>query len=83
MADWCKQGLERFCASCSFYRVFCNLKLLNKNPVRRLGCGKLDAEEVKKHHFFTGVVFEDVMSMTHPAPWKPKIVIQTHNLIIV
>ncbi|KAI9193290.1 kinase-like domain-containing protein [Polychytrium aggregatum] len=35
--------------------------LLNKNPARRLGSGRSDAEEIKKHAYFAGVDWEAFM----------------------
>ncbi len=35
------------------------VKLLNRNPQRRLGAGPQDAEEVKQHPFFKGLNWED------------------------
>lgn len=37
------------------------IKLLNKNPAKRLGAGKGDAEELKSHPFFSGVNWNDVL----------------------
>lgn len=36
------------------------IKLLNKNPAKRLGAGKKDAEELKTHPFFEGVDWDAV-----------------------
>lgn len=38
------------------------IKLLNKNPTKRLGAGKGDAEELKEHPFFEGVNWADVLA---------------------
>lgn len=38
------------------------IKLLNKNPTKRLGAGKKDSEELKSHPFFSGVNWENVLS---------------------
>ena len=37
------------------------IKLLNKNPAKRLGAGKKDAEELKTHAFFAGVNWDNVL----------------------
>jgi hypothetical protein len=31
------------------------VQLLNRNPAKRLGSGRLDGEEIKSHEFFTKV----------------------------
>ncbi|KAJ3118143.1 Serine/threonine kinase [Phlyctochytrium bullatum] len=48
-------------------------QLLNKDPARRLGGGKLDAEEVKRHPYFAGVDWNAFMQKRVPPPWKPTI----------
>ncbi|KAJ3224500.1 Serine/threonine kinase [Clydaea vesicula] len=48
-------------------------QLLNRNPARRLGGGKMDAEEVKKHPYFNGVDWNAILSKQIPPPWKPTI----------
>lgn len=35
-------------------------KLLIRDPIRRLGAGEADAEDIKKHMFFRDVNFDDV-----------------------
>lgn len=44
------------------------IKLLNKNPSKRLGAGKKDAEELKTHSFFSGVNWESVMQRKQKMP---------------
>ena len=44
------------------------VKLLNKNPSKRLGAGKKDAEELKTHDFFKGVNWEDVIQRKQVMP---------------
>jgi Protein kinase C terminal domain len=48
--------------------------LLNRDPQRRLGAGKTDAEEVKGHAFFKDVNFDDVLNKRIPPPYFPTIV---------
>ena len=48
---------------------------MKKDPARRLGGGKLGAEEVKQHPYFSGTDWNSFMTKTIPAPWKPQIVI--------
>ncbi|KAL3893923.1 MAG: hypothetical protein SGCHY_005565, partial [Lobulomycetales sp.] len=48
-------------------------QLLNKNPSRRLGAGKLDAEEVKRHPYFTGADWDAMLRKEITPPWKPTI----------
>ena len=45
--------------------------LLTKDPVRRLGSGPTDAEEIKKNEFFTGLDFNKLMKGKIAPPWKP------------
>ncbi|KAM4635763.1 serine/threonine-protein kinase N2 [Polymixia lowei] len=48
-------------------------KLLQKNPERRLGAGEQDASEVKRHHFFQGVEWEDLLAKKVKPPFLPAI----------
>ena len=50
-------------------------QLLNRNPSRRLGAGKNDAEEIKKHPYFAGTDWEAVFNLQVPPPWAPTIVL--------
>jgi hypothetical protein len=50
------------------------LKLLKKDPSKRLGGGRLGAEEVKKHPYFNGVDWDAFMTKKVTPPWKPTIV---------
>jgi hypothetical protein len=50
------------------------LQLLNRDPTRRLGSGKEDAEEIKRHPFFRDVNFDDVLNKRIPPPYFPTIV---------
>lgn len=47
--------------------------MLNKNPSRRLGAGKTDSEEVKKHPYFTGADWDAMIRKEITPPWKPTI----------
>src|SRR6266481_941805 len=44
------------------------------DPTRRLGSGKTDAEEIKKHPFFKDVNFDDIFNKRVPPPYFPTIV---------
>jgi len=46
--------------------------LLERNPQKRLGAGKEDAEEIKRHAWFTGLNWEDVLQRKLTPP-KPRI----------
>ncbi|PIL22593.1 hypothetical protein GSI_15282 [Ganoderma sinense ZZ0214-1] len=48
-------------------------KLLTRDPTRRLGSGKGDAEEIKRHPFFKDVNFDDVLHKRIPPPYFPTI----------
>ena len=37
------------------------IQLLNRNPYKRLGSGKRDAEEIKEHAFFKTLNWEEAM----------------------
>ncbi len=50
------------------------LQLLQRDPNRRLGSGKEDAEEIKRQPFFKDVSFDDVLHKRIPPPYFPKIV---------
>lgn len=49
-------------------------QLLTRDPNRRLGSGKSDAEEIKAHPFFRDVNWDDVMKKRIPPPYCPTIV---------
>jgi len=49
-------------------------QLLQRDPSRRLGSGKEDAEEIKQQPFFKDVNFGDVLHKRIPPPFCPKIV---------
>ncbi|KAF8635922.1 hypothetical protein AX15_000099 [Amanita polypyramis BW_CC] len=48
-------------------------KLLTKDPNRRLGSGKEDAEEIKRQPFFKDVNWDDVFHKRIPPPYFPTI----------
>ena len=54
--------------------TFVSLQLLTRDPTRRLGSGKGDAEEIKRHPFFKDVNFDDVLNKRIPPPYFPTIV---------
>lgn len=51
-----------------------HIKLLTRDPSKRLGSGKADAEEIKRHPFFKDVNWDDVMGKKIPPPYFPQIV---------
>jgi len=48
-------------------------RLLTRDPERRLGSGKGDAEEIKRHPFFKGVNWDDMLAKKVPPPYYPTI----------
>lgn len=54
-------------------------QLLTRDPARRLGSGKTDAEEIKRHPFFKDVNFDDVLNKRIPPPYFPTIVRAPHG----
>ncbi|KAF8073610.1 protein kinase C1 [Lyophyllum atratum] len=48
-------------------------KLLTRDPARRLGSSKEDAEEIKRQPFFKDVSFDDVLNKRIPPPYFPTI----------
>lgn len=54
--------------------VLRRLQLLTRDPNRRLGSSKADAEEIKRHPFFKDVSFDDVFNKRIPPPYFPTIV---------
>jgi hypothetical protein len=47
---------------------------LTRDPTRRLGSSKEDAEELKRQPFFKDVNFDDVLNKRIPPPYFPTIV---------
>ncbi|KAG0053495.1 Serine/threonine kinase [Gryganskiella cystojenkinii] len=48
-------------------------KLLTRDPEKRLGSGKTDAEEIKRHPFFKGVNWQDILDKKVPPPFFPRV----------
>ncbi|KND02050.1 AGC/PKC protein kinase [Spizellomyces punctatus DAOM BR117] len=48
-------------------------KLLTKDPSKRLGGGRGDAEDIKRHPFFKGVDWDAMLQLKLPPPYYPKI----------
>ncbi|XP_066596645.1 ribosomal protein S6 kinase beta-1-like isoform X2 [Prorops nasuta] len=46
-------------------------KLLKRQVAQRLGSGPLDAEQIKNHHFFKHINWNDVISRKLEPPFKP------------
>ncbi|XP_070578198.1 ribosomal protein S6 kinase alpha-5-like [Ptychodera flava] len=49
------------------------LKLLQKDPKKRLGSGPSGADEIKKHPFFKSIDWDDLAARKVPPPFKPRI----------
>ncbi|XP_026832820.1 chromosomal serine/threonine-protein kinase JIL-1 isoform X2 [Drosophila erecta] len=47
------------------------LKMLEKNPKRRLGGNHRDASEIKEHPFFHGINWQELRNKRRKAPYKP------------
>ena len=43
---------------------------MNRNPIKRLGSGSQDSEEIKAHPFFEGLIWEKIYQRNLPLP-KP------------
>ena len=50
------------------------MQLLNRNPYKRLGSGKRDADEIKEHPFFASINWEEAMQrkLKVPKPYLKK-----------
>jgi len=48
------------------------ISLLNRNPLKRLGAGPNDAEDIKRHPFFAGIDWGKVERREYDLP-KPKL----------
>ena len=55
------------CASCRY------LQLLTKDPLKRLGSGPRDSQEIKAHPFFRGVDFDQLTQCRIAPPWRPAV----------
>ncbi|KAJ1554361.1 Serine/threonine-protein kinase N2, partial [Cladochytrium tenue] len=42
------------------------------DPTRRLGGGRLGAEEIKRHSYFAGLDWDAMLKKAVPPPWKPQ-----------
>ncbi len=51
------------------------LKLLNRNPFKRLGAGKKGADEIKEHPFLATINWEEAMQrrLNVPKPYIKKL----------
>ncbi|OHS99694.1 AGC family protein kinase [Tritrichomonas foetus] len=47
------------------------MKLMDRDPKRRLGAGPSDAEEIKAHPFFEGLNWDDVVARKTVPQWVP------------
>ncbi|KAJ3127589.1 hypothetical protein HK098_006118 [Nowakowskiella sp. JEL0407] len=51
--------------------------LLDRDPVKRMGSGPEDADQIKKHSFFATVDWEKLMKKQVKPPFKPKVESET------
>ncbi|KAH0793265.1 AGC family protein kinase [Histomonas meleagridis] len=56
-------------------------RLLDRNPSTRMGASEEDAEEIKRHPFFSSLNFDDVLNKRYTPEWIPvmKNETDTHN----
>ena len=47
-------------------------RLLDRNPSTRLGASDEDVEEIKRHPFFSGLNWNDVIEKKYKPEWIPK-----------
>ncbi|CCH45344.1 classical protein kinase C [Wickerhamomyces ciferrii] len=47
--------------------------LLNKDPVKRLGSGPTEAQEIKEHAYFRNINFDDILHLRVPPPYVPEV----------
>lgn len=53
------------------------VSLFQRDPNRRLGGGKRDAEEIKTHLFFSSIDWQRVYEKLEPPPFRPTLVSKT------
>lgn len=49
-------------------------KLLHKEPQHRLGSGRGDVEDIKKHPFFNSIKWDDLIAKKIQPPFNPQVV---------
>lgn len=49
------------------------IKLLDKNPLTRLGSGPTDAEEIMAHPWFSSINWNSILKKEQPAPYRPQL----------
>jgi len=49
-------------------------RLLCKDPARRLGAGRADAEEIRRHPYFRGIDWDAFLELRVPPPFVPQVV---------
>ncbi|KAI9320193.1 kinase-like domain-containing protein [Dichotomocladium elegans] len=56
-------------------------RLLDRDPALRLGSGETDAAEIKQHHFFEGVNWDQMLARATPPPFFPTVrgILDTSN----
>ena len=55
--------------------------LLHRDPSQRLGSGSTDADEIKRHMFFSDMTWEKLVKKMIPAPFKPTVVSVPSSLL--
>lgn len=73
LSPFCRRYVSNFGIDCSCVHAPV-MQLLTRDPARRLGSGKSDAEEIKRHPFFKDVSFDDVLNKRIPPPYFPTVV---------
>lgn len=71
--EYIRNGTLEYPASVSKPAKRVLMGLLTKDPVRRLGSGPTDAEEIKEKQFFNDIDFDKLMRGEIPTPWTPPI----------
>lgn len=49
------------------------LRLLERNPTKRIGCNEQDADELRQHPWFSDIDWDKISTMTHEAYYKPRV----------